>query len=131
MQRTYITSADGTLFESISYRRRVFRLALAGIATLIFAFFATAGAIGLKQAADQGAPSPAASSITLPKPLPAALNACRTVPTRFQGYCVGLYLRPAYTIGRVHTPAGPALVKECIDQYRGGELAYCLTQPIN
>jgi hypothetical protein len=131
MTRTHIIAGDGTRFVP-QQRKWVLLRATAYITFLVItALFLSAAVIGFHRAAIEGTPSPAASSITLPKPLPAALRACRTVPTRFQGYCIGLYLRPAYTINRVYTPAGPALVKECLDQYRGGELAYCLTQPIN
>jgi len=50
--------------------------------------------------------------------------------------CVKLYLRPATTHhqadGTVTSdPAGPALVAECLSQYRGVELHSCLTQPAN
>lgn len=65
--------------------------------------------------------------------LRSAIKACAVpaVSRRDLGACVSLYLRPA-TWSRDHrtyTPQGSALVAECLDQYRGEELHYCLTQP--
>lgn len=132
MTRTHIIAGDGTRYVPQKQKWVLARSAAYLVFILLTALFVAAAVIGFHRAATAPTtPSPVASSITLPKPLPAALKACRTVPTRFQGYCIGLYLRPAYTIDRVHTPAGPALVKECIEQYKGQELAFCLTQPIN
>lgn len=48
-------------------------------------------------------------------------------------YCLRLHARSAittrYADGTVtRTPAGPVLVRECVAQYRGVELVYCLAQ---
>jgi hypothetical protein len=126
MPRTHIITADGTHFEEIgaqrATRRKIIRRLIGIGATLITAIFLSAVIIGFSRAAS---PTP------LPRPLPAALSACKGIDARWQGACISLALRPAYTINNTHTPNGIALVKECRDQYRGQELAYCLTQPIN
>lgn len=73
---------------------------------------------------------PAATALIL------ALKACEEVPDNAREACIALYLRPAYDLdmgenGASHTPAGPALVKECTDQYTDrDELTMCLSQGI-
>lgn len=116
------------------------RLAAITTGIILLPFLCAAGAgiyLGIRDGLPKPATAaPAAHSIALPKPLPAALRACRTAPRQYQGYCIGLYLRPAYTLTqadgtKIHTPAGPALVKECMTQgLDHSELGYCLTQPI-
>lgn len=59
-----------------------------------------------------------------------AKKACRRAPRGSMQDCLALYLRRDWHDTRTYTPAGPALVKECISQYRGTELADCLTQEI-
>lgn len=126
MTRTHIITADGTHFEEIgatqARNRKIFRRVIGIAATLATAIFLSAVIIGFSQAAT---PAP------LPKPIAGALKACHGIDARWQGYCIALYLRPAYDIANTHTPAGPALVKECREGYEGQELAFCLTQPIN
>jgi len=128
MTRTHIITADGTHFEEVdatkARTRKIIRRTIGIAATLLTAIFLSAVIIGFSKAAT---PTPA----PLPKPLAGALKACEGIDARYQGYCIGLYLRPSVKIDNTFTPAGPALVKECRDQYRGQELASCLTQPIN
>jgi len=58
-------------------------------------------------------------------------KACRIATRAMKQDCYALYLRRDWADPRgSYTPAGPALVKECIDQYRGRELADCFTQEI-
>lgn len=132
MTRTHIITADGTHFEEVGAKkartRKIIRRVIGITATLVTAIFLSAVIIGFSKAAT---PSTPGADIALPKPLAGALSACHGIDPRWQGYCIALYLRPAYDIDNTHTPAGPALVKECRDQYRGQELASCLTQPIN
>lgn len=124
MTRTHIITGDGTHYEEVgatkARNRKIFRRVIGIAATLATAIFLSAVIIGFSQAATPTA---------LPKPLAGALTACKGVDARWQGYCIGLYLRPAHKDANTFTPAGPALVKECLDQYRGQELASCLTQP--
>lgn len=131
MTRTHIITADGTHFEEIGAKkarnRKILRRVIGITATLLTAIFLSAVIIGFSKAAT---PTPGAD-IALPKPLAGALRACQGIDPRWQGYCIALYLRPAYDIANTHTPAGPALVKECREGYEGQELASCLTQPIN
>jgi len=62
-----------------------------------------------------------------------AVKACTVavVARRDVSACVSLYLRPAQWSkdGSSYTPQGGALVAECLEQYKGVELHYCLTQP--
>lgn len=62
-----------------------------------------------------------------------AVKACSVpaVSRKDIGACVTLYIRPGHWDKRhtSYTPQGGALVAECLDQYRGVELHYCLTQP--
>jgi hypothetical protein len=85
--------------------------------------------------------SPADAATSHPKPavvtvskVTKAVKVCTGAPVarRDIASCVNLYLRPASWTEhhRVYNPAGSALVAECLDQYRGVELHYCLTQPI-
>lgn len=128
MPRTHIITADGTHFEEVGATkvrtRKIIRRTIGFAATLLTAIFLSAVIIGFSKAAT---PTPA----PLPKPLPAAIKVCEGVDARWQGACIALALRPSYKIDNTVTPNGIALVKECRDQYRGSELAYCLTQPIN
>lgn len=62
--------------------------------------------------------------------LPIARAACAKAPRGAMQDCLALYMRGAWFDARTYTPAGPALVKECISQYRGAELADCFTQEI-
>lgn len=127
---TYIIGADGTRYvkETQVKRRRAKITAI--VALLASTPFMVAAAMGLGMAARGETPS------DLPTPLPAAVKACDKVIDQYQGYCIGLYLRPAYEIdlgegAMSYTPAGPALVKECTDQYTDrDELGMCLTQGI-
>lgn len=124
MTRTHIITGDGTHYEEVgatkARNRKILRRVIGLAATLATAIFLSAVIIGFSQAATPTA---------LPKPLAGALTACKGVDARWQGYCIGLYLRPAHKDANTFTPAGPALVKECLDQYKGQELASCLTQP--
>lgn len=146
MARTYIISADGTQFEATTVaqarrRRTAFRsmkalTIIAAIPFLIAAFVGIGMAATGNAPADINASSAASSTPTLPKPLPKAMKACKGVDNRYQGYCIGLALRPAYTVinrdgSKAYTPNGFALVKECRTEYRGKALAHCFTQPIN
>jgi len=62
-----------------------------------------------------------------------AVKACTVsvVARKDVSACVSLYLRPAQWSkdGSSYTPQGGALVAECLEQYKGVELHYCLTQP--
>lgn len=55
MPRTYITAADGTLYEAIparkAMRRKIIRRTIAGIILIITALFLSAAIIGLQRAA--------------------------------------------------------------------------------
>lgn len=60
--------------------------------------------------------------------------ACRKAARRDLATCLKLYSRKATTVenpdgSQVSTPAGSVLVAECVKQYRGVELHYCLNQP--
>lgn len=58
-------------------------------------------------------------------------KACKIATARMKQDCYALYLRKAWADPRgSFTPDGKALVKECISQYRGRELADCFTQEI-
>jgi hypothetical protein len=62
-----------------------------------------------------------------------AVKACSVpaVSRKDIGACVTLFLRPAHWSKdrSTYTPQGGALVADCLSQYRGIELHYCLTQP--
>jgi hypothetical protein len=107
--------------------------AMLGIATLAVAAPAISNQEGVPVS-----PVPAVTATitpTVPRPVVAAVRACHTVPDRFTGYCVALYLRPAQSrrnpSGSVITnPAGPALLSECLHPAGSdAELGACLTQP--
>lgn len=134
MARTFLIDADGTRFiEETASRRRTRRVIAWGSLVAASPFF-LAALIGLYLAATGDS---AQAETPLPKPLPAAIKACEDAPRQYQGYCIGLYLRPAYTLdiedgATTHTPAGPALVRECMTQgLDHSELGACLTQPIS
>lgn len=134
MKRTYIIAGDGTRFveETVSRRRRN---KIISIACLIAASpFMIAAFVGIflgatGQIAAEVKASPAASSspaINLDK----AKRACKKAPKGSEGNCLELYMRQAWYTKSTYTPKGSALVKECFDQYRGQELAWCLDQEI-
>jgi hypothetical protein len=136
MTRTYITAADGTIYEAISartaLRRKIINRTIAGITILITALFLSAAIIGLQRAAIEGAgaphTAPTAAHITT---LPEMQRACRKAPKGAKQDCYALYLRRAWADPRgSYTAAGPLLVRDCISQYRGAELADCFTQEI-
>lgn len=59
---------------------------------------------------------------------------CLKVSLKDRAACVSLYSRPASTVKNqdgsiISNPAGPALVAECLSQYKGSELSACLRQP--
>lgn len=62
--------------------------------------------------------------------LTTARKACRLAGAMGMQDCLALYMRNAWASASTYTPAGPALVKECISQYRGAELRDCFTQEI-
>jgi hypothetical protein len=72
-------------------------------------------------------PEPSASTAIK---LTTARKACRAAGVRGMQDCLALYMRNAWSSADTYTPAGPALVKECISQYRGAELRDCFTQEI-
>lgn len=152
MTRTYITAADGTLYEAVTprqqTRRKIIRRTLAGIALIIAALFTSAAVIGLSQATtapriEEDMPgwdcatmgnrecgmTPTASA-TKAINIRAAKAACMRAPRKAMQDCLALYLRGAWFDANNFTPAGPVLVRECISQYRGAELADCFTQEI-
>lgn len=174
MTRTFITDAEGTVYEAISAkkatRRKIIRRTITGTITVITALFLSAAIIGVNNAAHtpQGPntddyrtlrnaqkanphsdcffewnevqnafevicpPAPrmthtASSTISLP----AIKKACKVATKGMKQDCYALYLRKAWADPRgSYTPDGKALVKECISQYRGVELADCFTQEI-
>lgn len=84
-----------------------------------------AGVIGFYQAAHAHASTPT-THIT---------KACKGIPNSMMEKCIGLSLRPGYSItqkdgSKVDTPNGAVLVKECRGQYKSEELRVCLSQPI-
>lgn len=130
--RTHIISADGTTFVATPKATRTRRKIIALACGIAAAPFMLAALVGIGLAATGNATPP----IDNPAPLDKAITACADAPAQFQGYCIGLYLRPAYDLdmgdaGASHTPAGPALVQECLEQgLDREELGACLTQPI-
>ena len=136
MARTYIISADGTQYEATTAaqarrRRSTFRT-IKVLTFLAMIPFLAAALVGVGMAATGNAPadlkaSPAATSTTS---LAKVDKACAKAGKGNLNACRALYLRKAWQDKNTYTPAGPALVKECIDQYRGIELRYCLTQPV-
>lgn len=131
MTRTYITAGDGTLYRAEGMVARNIRRCLRTAFFLLLAIFASAAIIGLQRAAiaPTSAPAPTATKITVIK-IADAKKACVKAPKGSMQDCLALYLRHAWSDARTFTPAGPALVKECFSQYRGRELADCLTQEI-
>lgn len=136
MTRTYITAADGTLYEAIPARRaltrKIIRRTIWAITLIVTALFLSAAIIGLNQAIHTPAPTMThtAAAIDPGINLATAKKACRRAPKGSGQDCLALYLRRAWHTPSTYTPAGPALVKECISQYRGRELADCFTQEI-
>lgn len=133
MPRTYIIDAEGTRFVPITMRARIIRRTIGGITLLITALFLSAAIIGLSNAAKAGGDNtphtaPTAAHITT---LAEIKGACRKAPKGAKQDCYRLYLSRSWSDARgSDTAAGPLLVKECISQYRGAELADCLTQEI-
>jgi hypothetical protein len=64
-----------------------------------------------------------------------AASACSAItPKTDREACVRLFQQPATSVklksgAKVYNPAGPARLTECLTQYKGTELHYCLTQP--
>jgi hypothetical protein len=136
MTRTYIIAADGTRFEAIpariALRNKILRRMIAALVITLTAIFLSAVIIGFSRAATEGAgaphTAPTAAHITT---LPEMQRACRKAPKGAKQDCYALYLRRAWSDPRgSDTAAGPLLVRDCISQYRGAELADCFTQEI-
>lgn len=139
MARTFIVTPDGTNFIEESASRRRTRRVIAIIAGIAATPFMAAAAVGIYLAASGQAPTvdptPRATLTAMPIaspaiPLAKAQKACRKVPRGMRQDCLALYMRSAWTTPSSYTPAGPVLVKECLDQYRGIELRLCLEHPI-
>jgi hypothetical protein len=141
MPRTYITSADGTLYEAIPARRaltrKIIRRSIGGIALIITALFLSAAIIGLNEAIHTPAPgaSPTmthtANAMDRGLSVASAKRACKIAKVgRQKGACINLYMRRAWYDTNNYTPAGKILVPDCISQYRGIELTYCFEQEI-
>lgn len=141
MNRTYIIAADGTRFEEIAARtatrRKIIRRTIGGIALILTALFLSAAIIGLRHAAGVPDTIPShtpsmskTSSQLIATNIRTMQRACAKAPRGSKQDCMALYLRGAWFDAHNYTPAGPALVKECISQYRGAELADCFTQEI-
>jgi len=130
MPRTYIIAADGTRYIPEGTARRSAKRTALAIFAIITALFLAAAIIGLTKGAqgDYNA-APTASATPVIK-LSDAQRACKGAPKKIGSSCLELYLRNAWRTPSTFTPAGPALVKECFDQYRGIELADCLTQEV-
>lgn len=133
MTRSIIIDAQGQRWESISAKRRMIRRMIAALVITLTAIFLSAAIIGLNQAA-HSTPAPTmthtAKAIDPGINLSTAKRACAKAPRGSMQDCLALYLRRAWHTPSTYTPAGPALVKECISQYRGRELADCFTQEI-
>lgn len=134
MTRTYIIAADGTRFVAQGEGKR-FAIKVSKITTLfLLAIFATACLVGVVKGAggdyDAKAPhtSPVASATSQGVSFKAMQKACTKAAKKSKNDCYALYLRRDWHNSFSYTPAGPALVKECISQYRGRELADCFTQ---
>ena len=130
--RTQIIAADGTRFTVLPRARRTRNKIIALTCAIASTPFIIAALVGIGLAATGNA-HPA---IDNPAPLDKAIAACEKAPAQYQAYCIGLYLRPAYTLDNggapTHTPAGPAIVRECFAQGLDRiELGACLTQPIS
>jgi hypothetical protein len=154
MTRTRITAADGTTYEATTARRRKARRITSIVATIASLPFLGAAVIGLAHASDLHTPSKHSLAILAaankangnrchlewneaqgdheaicdaPTPRYTGPAVCAKVPTDLRGVCADLAARKA----TANDPAGPALVRECTEQYKGDELIYCLTQPEN
>lgn len=131
--RTHIIDADGTSFVPITQAQRKRRKIIAIVSLIASSPFVIGAFVGIGIAIKDQASAAPVISPTLTK----AIEACDAAPREFEGYCIGLYLRPAYTLdieggATSHTPAGPALVKECFEQdLDRSDLGACLTQPIS
>lgn len=133
MTHTRIIAADGTRFIPEGAARRRRNRIIATACGILATPFMVAAAVGIYLGATDQVDAPASPAV--PPVITKALKACDEVPAQFKGYCTALYLRPAYNIdmgdSATYTPAGPALVKECTDQYTArDELGMCLTQGI-
>lgn len=127
MNRSYINTPTGTRLPLISQEKakwlRILRWGACIVGGFLIALFASAAVIGFNRAAHD------------PTPIAPATKACQGIPDSMQGKCIGLFLRPGYSLiqkdgSKVDTPNGAALVKECRGQYAGAELRACLSQPI-
>lgn len=134
MTRTYIIAADGTRFEALTartaLRRKVISRTIAALAILITALFLSAAIIGLGNAAREGNTPRIAPTATQGLSLTAARKACRPAPRGAMQDCLNLFMRHAWGYKGSFTPEGAILVRDCISQYRGAELADCFTQEI-
>ena len=135
MARTHIISGDGTIFVELSASRRRRNKIIAAISLIAATPFAAAAAVGIYLGAtgqvDSHTPTITAEPVaTAGIPLAKAQKACRPAPKGMRPDCLALYMRSAWTTPHSFTPAGPALVTECLDQYRGTELRLCLEHPI-
>lgn len=128
MTRTHIIAADGTRFVPVGRGARIARRIIAGAFLIITALFLSAAVIGLQRAAiDAPRPAPVA---TQGISLKAAQVACRKAPRGAMQDCLNLFMRHAWSTANSYTPEGAILVRDCISQYRGAELADCFTQEI-
>lgn len=129
MTRTRITAADGTRYIPEARRTRRIRRTLLGGAAIIALPFMIAAALGIAQGIDQEINNRPTAPIKVEK----AIKACDRAPEPARADCIGLYLRPAYTIGGSYTPAGAKIVEgECFADtaLTRGELIDCLRRPI-
>lgn len=126
MARTFIVSGDGTAFVPASRNRKIKLALLALLVGLIVIPFLLATGIGLAKGIKGDYDE---TYLTV------AQKACAPAPDEFEGYCISLYLRPAgkqaWEDGSVTTtPAGPALVTECLNQgLTRAEMGSCLVRP--
>lgn len=132
MTATRIISADGTIYIPLTAaRRRNRRLALI-IASIIALPFLLAALVGVGMAATGNTDALETTASHRPAGISLAKvdKACAPAGKALRDACRSLYLRRDWHTANTYTPAGPALVKECIAQYRGIELRYCLTQEV-